>query len=252
MRRLTLILLIGHLGCGASTGADVRDAAREQSAHTPLDGAGRDVPAQGDDASSSTPSLVGGPCGSTAACSEGLDCDTTHPGGVCTKPCSDDGACPGRARCAGGRCRARCEPRALTETCRAGFACSLGESGGACIPRCDVRPCEHGERCDELTGLCLDPISGVFGETCDPSRLSCRGVANGHCLDAEGTGAGGICTVPCAPVTRPCTPPFANALCLLGPSSGPFCALLCARGSTPPCADGLTCKPIGAWSVCLP
>ena len=48
------------------------------------------------------PPNVGGTCTATGGCDEGLQCDTTVPGGYCTKPCTASGStseCPEESVC---------------------------------------------------------------------------------------------------------------------------------------------------------
>src|SRR5262249_31342323 len=72
---------------------------------SPLDGS---TPPVGDAGKVAKPKALGSPCTSDPECAQGLTCNTTFPGGLCTKACTADADCAGKRGSVGACINALC------------------------------------------------------------------------------------------------------------------------------------------------
>lgn len=106
--------------------------------------------------------VVGASCSGAPDCPDNGFCETSWPGGYCSRNC-DTQSCPGSSRCyavgANGTkaCLSTCTgPSTGQSDCRVDYRCySDGTGGGACLPACTSNnDCEQGVTCDLGTGYC--------------------------------------------------------------------------------------------------
>lgn len=171
------------------------------------------------------PTDLGAPCLSDGDCDTGL-CLLELTGGVCTRDCADDCACPAGYSCqaaAGGRsvCAAGANacvsapdagpPGGCGAGCPAGQACVSGActtlpsscpcptgsycdlATDRCLPGCRSDDhCAAGSICDgtECRGGCRDDAQCPTGQICDADTSACRA---GCREDADCSGAASIC-----------------------------------------------------------
>lgn len=146
-----------------------------------------------------TPALVvGAPCTGDGACADGGVCETSFPGGYCTRECGTR-PCPTGARCVGSTsqwCVASCvQPGGGQSNCRPGYVCYDDYAGGgSCWPRCTgPADCTSGTTCDSGSGYCRPAASSlVIGSTCS-AHADC--VDGGVCITDF---PGGYCTRECS------------------------------------------------------
>ncbi|MCK6570795.1 hypothetical protein L6V77_06715 [Myxococcota bacterium] len=133
-------------------------------------------------------------CAGPEECPEGFCIDEAtsegaYPGGFCVVECVGD------ADCAGGLCAQVDVDLAICiatcgrpEDCREGWACYADAEAPSsyCIPDCRVTGCGGAGTCNEMTGVCGDPVVGcqsdldcLPGEQCD--AISGRCIAGAGC-----------------------------------------------------------------------
>jgi len=166
--------------------------------------------------------VVGKACTQDDDCDVGLTCVAADgkglgvggpANGLCTLDCSAHGqadcdAVDTGSLCTNGHCFERCQegPSALgSSKChnRPDVACAPAPSGagGYCAPTCRGDFDCGKKKCDPVSGLCVDSVSGTLaiGSPCDPSatKTDCRGT----CL-YSGSGTKGpetsVCTAVCS------------------------------------------------------
>jgi len=130
---------------------------------------------------------LGGVCFFDDDCADGW-CNTSYPGGYCSKACTSHDECPDGGKCypdpngaaAAKMCWKACT---LDGQCRTDQFCPSGAK--ICTPRCEVGGCSSGYVCDEASGECV-PATSI---PCEPSPEVCDGVDNScdHIVD-EGCG----------------------------------------------------------------
>lgn len=205
---------------------------------------------------SSEPSGIGGPCGSTGDCADGLECLDALPSGSCSRGCEGDD-CPEGAECVDlggeGFCLAGCE---ANDDCRDGYVCSAGHCD---LPCSGDEECPEWARCDEETDSCQRRWDQALGEACAASEQCASGLCllpGAYCSDRCGGApeceAGLFCGVASTEdeVETRCLRPIGDgapgALCQRGDQcqSG-----LCSRGSCvypcggdSGCAGGASCE----------
>lgn len=199
---------------------------------------------------------LGQACSADHHCSAGLVCDTSQPGGSCSKSCKDHAACGSSSSgCYQGWCRPLCNPRSIVSTCRADYACRIDGTRAFCVGSCVKLGCKPGWTCDSNSGLCVDPTAGKVGAACGLSVGTCEGTPNGICILLS-TDHKAFCTVPCAPFTKGCPTQFPGAYCAAGKANHEYCVFLCdpkAPQKTPCPNSTMSCVSVAQdYSLCLP
>lgn len=172
------------------------------------------------DTGTSTASQAGAACTDDSTCN-GLTCDTSVPGGICTGACSNAASQAMEQSMCGGTgstclaigdgadantlCTKAC--RASTATsCRAGFVCTgfwyTHEGGTAdtagCFPFCATNEhCAAGEMCNPRTGSCGTTGANnallADGQPCTIPGTNQPSPCRGICFRMTDTGTTGIC-----------------------------------------------------------
>jgi hypothetical protein len=227
-----------------------------------------------------TGAAVGAACIANSDCMSGLSCETSDPGGQCTKSCSAASDCPSGAVCNDeGACYKGCSSDADCRTAE-GYACVDAKTiGGAATKVCDVAPagaavgaactansnCMSGLSCEtsdpggQCTKSCSAATDCPIGAVCNDegacykgcsSDSDCRTAEGYACVDAK-TIAGAatkVCDVAPtgAAVGAACT---ANSDCMSGLSCetsdpGGQCTKSCSTASD--CPQGAVCNNEGA------
>ncbi|MFH1132009.1 MAG: hypothetical protein V1754_11780 [Pseudomonadota bacterium] len=199
-----------------------------------------------------TPSKLGGPCTYDFHCENNLVCHTEFPGGFCTRPCEKDEQCDKQQACFNGKCHVRCNPVMIVDQCRDDYVCRVDGARAVCVPDCRVIGCESNWMCDEKSELCLDPAGGGFSTACGTNIGNCDGTPNGICL-SMGDFFKPICSMPCAPFTRPCPLEIPNMSCAVGGETTNYCVILCHPQREECPFPWLECAQLSqGFYVCLP
>lgn len=199
---------------------------------------------------------LGHACAHDAHCSTGLVCDTSQPGGICTRSCKAHQDCGlTSAGCHKGSCRPLCSPRAIISTCRTDHVCLLDGTKGFCVGSCTQVGCQSGWTCDKDSGLCVNPKAGGIGAACGLSIGTCEGTPNGICILLS-SNYKAFCTVPCAPFTKACPAQFGGAYCAASKPDTEYCVFVCdpQNPDKPKCpSEKMSCVTVAKdYSLCLP
>jgi hypothetical protein len=157
-------------GCSSDNQAGRAPDASSDS-HAPGDDSGTTIPTYD---GGRPPKLkdIGSPCTTSAECRSGLMCDTSFPGGLCTKACTMDMECTGKrisGACVGNLCFA---------------ACVMGAVSDAGVPK---PPCKN-------KAFDCVPVPGHAGMVCLPPSVDGGGMGDGGSGEA-GTDAESDATV---------------------------------------------------------
>lgn len=197
-------------------------------------------------------SNLGAACTADHQCSSSLVCDTSAPGGSCSKKCKDHDQCGANAGCRAGWCRRLCDPRTIISTCRTDYVCQLEGVRAFCVADCRKQKCASGWACDNGSGLCINTKGGSVGAACGLKVGNCEGTPNGICIQL-GTLTKGFCTLPCAAFTKPCPTKIPGAYCSVASGGMEYCVFVCDP-KKPSCPHkDMSCVAQGKDSgVCLP
>lgn len=197
-------------------------------------------------------SNIGAACSVDHDCTAGLVCDTSMPGGLCTRPCKADAECGAtRFSCLDNKCLPTCNIRSPASDCRKQYVCQLLAGKSLCKPDCNVSGvCKTGLSCDKKSGVCLNPKGGTLGAACGVGVGDCSGTANGVCL-AIISMTKAYCTIPCSPFAADCPTDVEGAYCTAGDIKGEYCVFYC-DAKAPKCPHSkMQCKQLGSSELCI-
>ena len=199
---------------------------------------------------------IGHACVADHHCTNGLVCDTSLPGGMCSRACKTSPECGlTSAGCHKGWCRPLCDPRSIISTCRTDHVCKLDRTEGFCVGSCSLVGCQPGWACDKDSGLCVNPKAGGIGAACGLTEGTCEGTPNGICILIS-SDYKAFCTVPCAPFTKACPTQFPGAYCAASKPNTEYCLFVCdpKTPDKPKCPDEkMSCVTVAKdYSLCLP